>query len=333
MTWRVFTGDCREVLRSLPAESVQCCVTSPPYWGLRDYGTPPLVWGDSICSLGLERTPEGYVAHIVEVFRAVRRVLRRDGTLWLNMGDCYATGAGRVGDCPGGGEQGARWAGPMIQPNRLPIPRLKAKDLVGIPWRVAFALQADGWWLRSDIIWAKTNAMPESVRDRPTKSHEYLFLLSRSELYFYDKGAVLEPYGTPKAYRQKKAGAQALRGQEAIRPRGNLESCENSEARYYGNGGRNRRSVWAFPTRPFKGAHFATFPVDLVEPCILAGSRVGDVVLDPFAGTGTVGVAALKHGRSFLGIDLNPEYIVMAEHRIGRIPPTQQTLTLNEKAS
>lgn len=398
MSWRIITGDCREVLRSLSEESVQCCVTSPPYWGLRDYGTPPLTWGDWIGQLGLEPTPEEYVAHIVEVFRAVRRVLRRDGTLWLNMGDCYATGAGRVGDCPGGGEQGARWAGPMIQPNRLPIPGLKAKDLVGIPWRVAFALQADGWWLRSDIIWAKTNAMPESVRDRPTKSHEYLFLLSKAETYFYDADAIKERTTggahsrgngvNPKAHVGKNEDSGDRR-KAGFNDRWRVKQNESFSAVVRGLVKyRNKRSVWTLPTRPFKGTHFATFPLDLVEPCILAGTSeygqctkcgvpfrritrqtfvpqhdvslergirgakgqkvmdrssrwegtprgtiisqtigwepactckagsVPQLVLDPFVGVGTAGLAATRHGLDFIGIELNSEYVEMAKRRI-----------------
>lgn len=201
--WTIHHGDALEVLRTMPGESVHTCVTSPPYWGLRDYGIAG--------QLGLESTPDEYVSRMVEVFREVRRVLRGDGTLWLNLGDCYATGAGKVGECPGGGEQGEKWKGyrgtrrsgkheyvdaamgPLTQPNRLPIPGLKPKDLCGMPWRVAFALQADGWWLRSDIIWAKDNPMPESVTDRPTKAHEYLFLLAKSERYYFDSDAIKEP--------------------------------------------------------------------------------------------------------------------------------------------
>lgn len=202
----ILQGDCLDRLRELPDESVHCCVTSPPYWGLRDYGCAG--------QIGLEKTPQEYVAKMVEVFSEVRRVLRDDGTCWVNLGDCYATGAGRVGACPGGGERGAKWAGyrgdrdkdpkatgigPMTQPNRMPLPGLKPKDLVGIPWRVAFALQADGWYLRSDIIWHKPSPMPESVTDRPTKSHEYIFMLSKSERYAYDAEAIKEP-GTLQGY-------------------------------------------------------------------------------------------------------------------------------------
>jgi DNA modification methylase len=321
MTWRVLTGDCREVLRTLPAESVQCCVTSPPYWGLRDYGTPPLDWGDWTGSLGLEPTPEQYVLHLVETMRAVRRVLRRNGTLWVNIGDCY------IGD-GGSGRQGKRGQRAnrshtqselgirIASKQRIMRPgssaTLKSKDLVGIPWRVVFAFQADGWWLRSDIIWSKTNPMPESVTDRPTKSHEYLFLLSKSETYFYDAKAIAEPSTSKAPSGNGFAGRQG--GSKRV---GFQTGGLGTKERWDDVGGtRNRRTVWTFPTRPFKGAHFATFPVDLVEPCILAGSRAGDVVLDPFAGAGTVGLVAVHHGRDFFGIDLSAEYVVMAEQRI-----------------
>lgn len=305
MTWRIEHGDCREVLRRMPERSVHCAVSSPPYWGLRDYGVAG--------QLGLERTPQEYVENMVDVFREVRRVLRDDGTLWLNLGDCYATGAGKVGDCPGGGEQGARWRGdvdrhrdqrrrsradrdpqhagkhaaigPMTQPNRMPIPGLKPKDLVGIPRRVAFALQADGWWLRLDVIWHKPNPMPSSVADRPTGAHEYMFLLSKSEHYFYDSAAVAEPaVSSPRKATDMRRGSSAMRGQAAIRARGkNEEQADRRRAGFNerwdaaesaGETGntRNLRSVWTIASRPFREAHFATFPPALVEPCILAGT-------------------------------------------------------------
>lgn len=270
VSWEIRHGDALEVLQTLEPESVQACITSPPYWGLRDYQHPE--------QLGLEKTPEEYVARLVEIFREVRRVLREDGTLWLNLGDSYSSG-GRGGggsfmDMRGGDgdPQAGAWAHRKDEKGwRSPPPGLKPKDLVGIPWRVAFALQADGWTLRSDIIWNKLNPMPESVTDRPTKSHEYLFLLSKSARYCYD-----EP-----------------------------------------GSGRNRRSVWTIPTQPFHGAHFAVMPQALVEPCILAGSREGDLVLDPFAGAGTVGVVARRHRRRFLGIEIQPDYVRMARGRLG----------------
>ena len=318
-------GDAREVLPSLPAESVQCCVTSPPYWGLRDYG--------AAAQLGLESSPEEYVAHLVEVFREVRRVLRDDGTLWLNLGDSYASGAGRVGAAPGGGEQGDRWAGrsvkrgertrglrdgrhagkhtamaalgPMTQPNRLPIPGLKPKDLCGIPWRVALALQADGWWLRADIIWAKPCPMPESVKDRPTRSHEYLFLLAKSASYRYDADAISERLRHPESSTADDI-ARAFG-----RRRSTIPKPYQDAPRLVGSppSTRNRRSVWTIAPEHQDGLHFATFPTKLVEPCVLAGSRPGDLVLDPFSGTGTTGVVALKQGRRYLGVELNSQYL------------------------
>jgi DNA modification methylase len=272
-TWEVLVGDCRALLSTLPAESVQTCVTSPPYFGLRDYQVSG--------QIGLEPTPEEYVAEMVGVFREVRRVLRGDGTLWLNLGDSYATQSGertrqQSGDCNR----------PCAEATSLPAtkrpPGLKPKDLIGIPWRVAFALQADGWYLRSDIIWAKPNPMPESVTDRPTKAHEYVFLLTKSERYYWDADAVREPNLTASNVRDK--GAERYGSEARLSP--------NGEGRHEWNNplGRNRRSVWTIATEPCRAAHFAVMPTKLVEPCILAGSRVGDLVLDPFAGAGTVGL-------------------------------------------
>jgi DNA modification methylase len=297
-------GDALEVLRSLPGGIAQTCVTSPPYWGLRDYGTAK--------QLGLEPIPEEYVSRMVEVFREVRRVLREDGTLWLNLGDSYAaTTKGSGGNNPETSPKQA-WKGSAngqgYEPRRFDH-GLKPKDLVGIPWRVAFALQADGWYLRSDIIWAKPNPMPESVTDRPTKAHEYLFLLAKSERYFYDAEAIAEVSVTGDNRRPYTSlGAKVLDGRA---------EWHSGEPR---NGGdftsRNRRSVWPIATEPFPEAHFAVMPQALVEPCILAGSEPGDLVLDPFAGSGTVGVVALRHGRRFLGIELKQEYVGMARNRI-----------------
>lgn len=291
-------GDALATLMGLDAGSARCCVTSPPYWGLRDYGHED--------QIGLEADPGTYVARLVDVFREVRRVLADDGTLWLNLGDCYATGAGKVGERPGGGEEGDRWReiGARTPPNRMPIAGLKPKDMVGIPWRVAFALQQDGWFLRSDVIWAKPNPMPSSVTDRPTKSHEYVFLLSKSRRYFYDAEAIKEPDG----------GAPS--GNNFIRPerismggRGNVDHWEPGR-------GRNKRTVWTIPTRAYSGAHFAVMPPRLAELCILAGSALGDTVLDPFTGAGTVAVVAQQHGRDFIGCELNPDYADLARARI-----------------
>lgn len=264
----------------MPDESVQCVVTSPPYWGLRRYG----VEGE----LGQEDTPEDYVREMVGVFADVRRGLRRDGTLWLNLGDGYST----VSKGNGGTRSfQATNAGSLFRSaNRQRVPGLKPKDLVGIPWRVALALQADGWWLRSDIVWAKPNPMPESVKDRPTRAHEYLFLLTKAERYYYDAGAIVEPC----AWNGKNGGAYS------------------PQAPAY----RNKRSVWTIAPQLTAEEHYATFPEALVEPCILAGSKPGDTILDPFVGSGTTGVVALRHGRHFIGIDLNPEYCAIARRRI-----------------
>lgn len=314
---RVIEGDCREVLAALPADLAQTCITSPPYWGLRDYGVAG--------QLGLEATPEEYVARMVEVFREVRRVLRPDGTLWLNLGDCYAAssssnhGRGAARPAVNGRGQVQRGNGWENPPRRRPSFRrdgapemvaghrggfaLKPKDLVGIPWRVAFALQADGWWLRSDIIWAKPNPMPESVTDRPTKAHEYLFLLSKSEQYFYDADAIREP----------DCGRSSGNGFD--RPE-RLSMAPGNQEQWTPGSGRNRRDVWNISAKPFAGAHFAVMPWDLVEPCVLAGSKPCDVVLDPFAGSGTVGMVARRHGRQFVGAELNPDYARMARERI-----------------
>jgi len=302
----IICGDSLTELRKLPEESVNCCVTSPPYWGLRDYGVPG--------QLGLERTPEEYVAKMVEVFREVRRVLRTDGTLWLNLGDSYAGGAdkttGRADhgtSCPtthlAGNSKGAINPGPRttIQTET----GLKPKDLVGIPWRVAFALQADGWYLRSDIIWAKPNPMPESVRDRCTKAHEYIFMLTKSARYWYDAEAVKE-VGAEKP-RKKEGGA----GESAVdrKSRGH-DNCMGTD------GTRNRRSVWTIATRPYAEAHFATFPPEIPELCIKAGCPKGGKVLDPFFGAGTTGLVAMRLGREFIGIELNQAYCEMAKKRI-----------------
>lgn len=303
----LYRGDCLQSLREMADESVRTCVTSPPYFGLRDYGMPG--------QLGLEATPDGFVAAMVSVFREVRRVLRDDGTLWLNLGDSYSTGLKWGGSTSGkaaAGVHGAVGGGRAKARHGIPD-----KNLIGIPWRLAFALQADGWILRQDIIWSKPNPMPESVRDRCTKAHEYLFLLSKSPRYYFDIEAMKEPaVGNAKgaAATFKRNGSkreQCLPGQSYGTHRPDRENVAYNETR-------NRRDVWTVSTKPFKGAHFATFPVDLIEPCILAGSKVGDIVLDPFMGAGTTGVAAVKNGRRWVGCELNPEYADMAELRIAR---------------
>jgi DNA modification methylase len=392
---RVLCGDAADVLSKLPGGSAQACVTSPPYWGLRDYGVAPRAWGgDPGCRhrwgergrgrfcrrcgawrgcLGLEPCPDLYVSHLVEVMREVRRVLREDGTLWLVLGDSFAANRSYQVRDRKRGEPG----GPL--PARVPGD-LKPKDLVGIPWRVAFALQADGWWLRSDIVWQKPNAMPESVIDRPTRAHEIVFLLAPSRRYFYDADAVRE------GDRGRRSGNGYAR--PARLSYGGSEAPRDQDFEWVGGAGRNRRSVWTVPTQCFKGAHFATFPEALVEPCVLAGTspaacgvcgapwrRLVDsrrlldgkeelkggwaeagklksgrslkptgfghwrvevrrrtvgwepscehdepggrcIVLDPFAGVGTAGVVAARHGRDFLGIELSGRYAQMARRRL-----------------
>jgi len=306
-----YHGDCRRVLSGLADGLVQCCVTSPPYWGLRDYGHAG--------QIGLEDTPEAYVARMVEVFREVRRVLRDDGVLFLNLGDSYASGKGTCYN-PGGGAsslgQDRKDAGvhPLDRGNKstLAASGLKPKDLVGIPWRVAFALQADGWWLRQDIIWHKPNPMPESVTDRCTKAHEYIFLLSKSARYYFDSDAMQEPaVGKPSGNRSKSWG----NNETAVRSDGSGDVETMRGIPWDGKTTRNRRSVWTVPTKPYKGAHFATFPPALIEPCIKAGSAEGGCVLDPFLGSGTTAQVAKSLGRTFVGCELNENYLQLAVDR------------------
>jgi len=302
----ILHGDALMMLKTLPDESVQCCVTSPPYWGLRDYGVPG--------QLGLEKTPEEYVAKLVDVFREVRRVLRSDGVLWLNLGDSYATDLkGGPKSKPGDKSytnKGTLGIDPIKQQHGL-----KPKDLVGIPWRVAFALQADGWWLRQDIIWAKPNPMPESVTDRCTKSHEYIFLLSKSARYYYDAKAVQEEAQTPFS------SGGLSRGERSEDT--HMISGENHSGPGFVTGThRNRRSVWHLSTKPFSGAHFATFPPEIPEICIKAGSKEGDTILDPFAGSGTTLEVAERLGRKSIGIELNEKDIrKFIEPRLANIDP------------
>jgi len=293
--WRVLLGDASEQLRELEAGSVQTCVTSPPYWGLRDYGEPG--------QLGLEATPDEYVADLVAVFREVRRALRDDGTVWLNLGDAYnADGRkGRAHMGRGKNSGYSAWVNKTMEGT-------KVKDLLGLPWMVAFALRADGWYLRSDIIWAKPNPMPESVTDRPTKAHEYLFLLSKGPRYFYDAAAIRESDSGH-------AAGNGFAGRQDHRLSGGLAVGGTQEV-WKPGAGRNKRSVWTVATQSYARNAPPTFPPKLIEPCVLAGSPQGGVVLDPFAGAGTTGVVALRHGRSFVGIELNPAYVEMARRRI-----------------
>ena len=350
--YTVHNEDCLDGLKKLPNESVHCCVTSPPYWRLRDYGHDG--------QIGLEETPELYVERLVEVFREVWRVLRDDGTLWLNLGDSYSNGGRRT--------------------------RVKAKNLIGIPWRVAFALQEEGWYLRQDIIWHKPNPMPESVRDRCTKAHEYIFLMSKQRRYYYNYEAVREPavyggnearyaraakankslptserngirprswkgsdfhngrnllihpnVGKKRGWNEKPSGDPGAHGafhreDRAKKKSGNKERKPGTSRGCPDGSGsnvcgsvpwegerRNKRSVWAVSAKPYKEAHFATFPPDLIEPCILAGCPVGGTVLDPFSGAGTTGLVAVQHGRLYIGYEINPEYIAMSRRRIGCI--------------
>lgn len=267
MSYEIRVGDAPSELPLMDAGSIQCCITSPPYFGLRDYGNE--------AQIGLEATPDAYVAKLVGVFREVKRVLRHDGTLWLNLGDSYAANRSyQVSD-------GKHLAHDYGESNATVVPTgMKPKDLMGVPWMVAFALRADGWYLRSEIIWAKPSPMPESVTDRPTKAHEQVFLLSKSARYFYDADAIREAHG------------------------------------------RNKRSVWTVATRPYPEAHFATFPPKLIEPMVLAGCPRDGVVLDPFAGSGTTLQVAVAHGRSAIGIELNPAYAALAERRLEGVTPS-----------
>lgn len=310
-------GDCRETMRRWAAQGVrvQTCVTSPPYFGLRDYGHDG--------QIGLEQTPEEYIAAMVEVFRCVWDVLADDGTLWVNIGDSYNNFRSQMS--PGQAVHGREKLNGKPEPTskKRGVQGLKEKDLIGIPWMLAFALRADGWYLRQDIIWHKPNPMPESVRDRCTKAHEYIFLLSKSERYFFDSEAMQEPANRPegpgnKTHRHANQGIYVNGAAQT-----NLVKIGPRETR-------NRRSVWSVATRPYKGAHFATFPPALIEPCILAGSRPGDIVLDPFMGSGTTAQVALEHGRQYLGCELNPDYKALQDERISKASeqPTEHQLSL-----
>lgn len=302
--YEVHIGDCIESMRKMPDQSVHCCVTSPPYFGLRDYGVDG--------QIGLEPTPDEFVAALVAVFREVRRVLRDDGTLWLNLGDSYARNPAKGQHKPGdSGKQAYLYDTGAGRASVTAQTGLQDKQLIGIPWRVAFALQADGWYLRQDIIWHKPNPMPESVRDRCTKAHEYVFLLSQSPRYYFDSEAIKEPVAASTVERlaQPTLSEQAGSARVPGKTNGNMKAAGNGETR-------NRRSVWTVTTKPYKGAHFATFPPALIEPCILAGCPVGGTVLDPFGGSGTTAGAALAHGRNAILCELNPEYAELVPARI-----------------
>lgn len=337
MSEKIICGDALDVLKTLDSESVDCCITSPPYWGLRDYGVEG--------QLGLEKSPEDFVNKLVAIFKEAKRVLKNEGTLWLNLGDSYnSTPIGRQVDpkrLTSNGEYSYDFKKPFWD-------GLPAKNLIGIPWRVAFALQADGWYLRQDIIWAKPNPMPESVTDRCTKSHEYIFLLSKSPKYYFDNEAIQEratgydgrkdtmmkgseKYADGNYLAGGNANSLSIKGRErwkwhksAITPGQTphtkaLKRMDGEKDPQYPI--RNRRSVWTVNTMPYKEAHFATFPEKLIEPMILAGCPKGGTVLDPFSGAGTTGVVAKKFGRNYIGIELNPEYVKMSEKRINALTP------------
>lgn len=360
----ILEGDVLDRFKEIPDNSVNCVVTSPPYWGLRDYG----VGGQ----LGSEKTSDEFVENLVKVFREVKRVLKKDGTLWLNLGDSYAgSGCGLDADGtwnPGNGDykQGTHrnnqnqmkrkvnessFSKKRIEAGAIgnawvkPPPGLKQKDLVGIPWRVALALQADGWYLRQDIIWSKPNPMPESVIDRCTKSHEYIFLLSKSKSYYYDSKSIREPLASSSVSRlsqdvKNQEGSDRVPGKsngkmKAVvrkdKPNGwsNSDNYHEADPRYrkrednnnsYEFSDRNKRSVWTIATKPYKEAHFATYPEELIEPCVLAGCPGGGLVLDPFLGSGTTASVAKRLGRNWIGIELNPDYVKIAKKRISSAP-------------
>tara|TARA_Y100000813_G_scaffold118185_1_gene84749 strand:+ start:201 stop:1298 length:1098 start_codon:yes stop_codon:yes gene_type:complete len=341
---KILQGNCLDKLKELPDQSINTCITSPPYWGLRDYGTAEWEGGDPNCDhiqpqqkrgenskkqstnnkgqggtkskickkcgavrkdkqLGLEDTPEEFVDNLVQVFREVKRVLRDDGTVWLNLGDSYSSG-GRTTTTNQSLRGDKDYGVTRPKPNK----GIKPKDLIGIPWRVAFALQQDGWYLRQDIIWHKPNPMPESVRDRCTKAHEYIFLLSKNVKYYFDNEAIKEDAKYPQGPNSPQSIKKG-KGMYGMDTRGGLSNVGALAKK-------NKRSVWTVTTKPFKGAHFATFPIDLIEPCVLAGCPENGTVLDPFGGSGTTGIVANNHNRKAVLIELNSEYIEIAKQRI-----------------
>ena len=299
---KVLFGDCRETLKTIDTKA-RMCVTSPPYYGLRNYG-------DEDRQIGMEQSPEEYIAEMVKVFRSVRDVLTDDGTLWLNIGDTYYNYRSD-GNYPKQTVSRTKQDLPNFSPVRgNKLQGLKSKDLIGIPWMLAFALRADGWWLRQDIIWNKPNPMPESVKDRCTKSHEYIFLLSKSKQYYYDNEAIKEPVKQDWGTRDRTNGKYHNPG-TGLAPHSGLSKSYDRK---------NKRSVWSITNKPYKGAHFAVFPPDLIEPCILAGSERGDIILDPFMGSGTTGMVAKKHGRKYIGCELHEDYANLQTDRIDSIP-------------
>ena len=307
----IHTGDCLEILKTLPDDSVHCCVTSPPYYALRDYGME--------AQIGRETTPKEYISRLTEVFTEVRRVLRPDGTLWLNISDTYA-GKGNQGDFIDPKNPNGRNGQAVALNNK--VEGCKPKDMIGIPWLLAFALRADGWYLRSDIIWLKENPMPESCRDRPSRCYEHIFLLTKSKKYYYDAAAIAEPIapGTAARYRQGRGAGHKYA--EEVPGQGKVQGINQPRSGGYYDDAlipttRNKRDVWLINTVPYKGGHFAAYPPKLAETCILAGCPAGGVVLDPFFGSGTTGLAAQSLDRRYIGIELNAEYCALAGARIG----------------
>ena len=310
--YTLLQGHCLEVLRTLPTESVQTCITSPPYFGLRDYGCDG--------QIGLESTPDAFVSSLVDVFAEVHRVLKSDGTLWLNLGDSYVSKpTGTLGNHTGAkhgfSQEHKHQTAALERPDKTGW-GLPEKNLIGIPWRVAFALQQYGWYLRQDIIWHKPNPMPESVTDRCTKAHEYIFLLSKSDRYFYDNEAIKEPVSDTSLKRAEYGWNCDRPSTKNASMGGTGIHTEKMGTRFVNPSGRNKRSVWTVCTKPYKGAHFAVYPTELIRPCILAGSRPGDTVLDPFNGSGTTGFVSMEERRKYIGIDINDEYLAIADARI-----------------
>lgn len=316
MTELILIGDALEKLKEIDDGTVDCCVTSPPYFNLRDYGVDG--------QIGIEDTPEAYVSKLVSVFQDVKRALKDDGTLWVNIGDSY-NGSGKAGKHPEYQNRHTEFGKPSVHKERFGLPTnikgLKPKDLIGIPWLLAFALRADGWYLRSDIVWQKPNNMPSSVKDRCTSSHEYIFMLSKQSKYYYDADAIKEPCvnGDPTSPRGSRGTKTPNSGRRDKQGELGKQTYTGFNDRYFSKpplAHRNKRDVWTVTTKPYRGAHFATFPPDLIEPCILAGSREGGIVLDPFMGSGTTCMVAKKHGRGYVGIELNPAYVELAKKRI-----------------
>ena len=346
--YSILQGDCRDTLAQIADKTVQTCITSPPYYGLRNYGMAD--------QIGLEQTPKQFVDELVAVFREVKRTLKDDGTCWLNIGDSYAGGGGGTYSTGTRNTSGQNITNVRNKSTWLSDVNLKTKDLIGIPWRLAFALQDDGWYLRQDIIWHKPNPMPESVTDRCTKAHEYIFLLSKSPKYYFDNEAIKEKavggqpgnkthkhtadYEAGNELGRTKAGlvayAERQRSKADSFKRDNSKRAEvipgqtvgthrpDREESAYDVDTRNKRSVWTVATKPFAEAHFATFPPELIRPCVLAGSRPGDMVLDPFSGAGTTGLVALENNRQYVGCELNPDYITLTHRRLAGLQPVLQ---------